>query len=77
MTPHVHSFHELFAQLGLPSDNRSIEHFIDQHPLPDQIALHEAPFWSPVQAAFLREEIHGDADWAELVDQLGAALRQH
>ena len=77
MTPSVHHFHDLFAQLGLPSDNGSIARFIDHHPLPASMSLADAPFWTPVQAAFLREEIHGDADWAELVDQLGAALRHH
>lgn len=71
-----HAFADLFAQLGLPNDNASIRRFIDTHrPLPAATELADAPFWNPAQAAFLREELREDADWAELVDQLNAALR--
>ena len=31
MEQHVHPFSELFAQLGLPSDEVSIRSFIDEH----------------------------------------------
>ena len=37
--------------------------------------LHEAAFWTPAQADFLREEILEDADWAEAVDELNVRLR--
>ena len=54
----------------------SIVSFIDAHrPLPDGVSLPEADFWSPSQAAFFRESIQADADWAEVVDQLNLALR--
>jgi hypothetical protein len=63
----------LFAQLGLPADGLSINRFIEQHgPLPESVLLADAPFWTPSQAAFLREEILEDADWAEVVDELNA-----
>ena len=72
----VHRFTELFAQLGLPPDDQTIRQFIAAHsPLAADIVLADAPFWTAGQAAFLREEISRDADWAELVDQLNAALR--
>lgn len=72
-----HTLSELFAQLGLPADAAAIETFIAAHaPLPHQMVLADAPFWSPVQAGFLREELTDDADWAELVDQLDACLRK-
>ena len=72
----VHRFTDLFAQLGLPSDESGIQRFLAAHtPLAADIALADAPFWTPGQAAFLREEINRDADWAELVDQLDASLR--
>ncbi|MBC9072160.1 DUF2789 domain-containing protein [Thauera sp. CAU 1555] len=72
----THAFSDLFAQLGLPNDNEAIRRFIDGHrPLPDEVELADAPFWTTAQAAFLREELRDDADWAELVDQLSAALR--
>ena len=44
-------------------------------PLADDVALADAPFWNAAQAAFLREELLEDADWAEVVDQLNLALR--
>ncbi len=49
--------------------------FITQHrPLPNGMALADAPFWNAAQAQFLREQIAQDADWAEKVDSLNAAL---
>lgn len=72
----VHAFHDLFEQLGLPNDNDSIRRFIERHsPLPDDVLLADASFWTPAQATFLREEILEDADWAEVVDNLNVALR--
>lgn len=71
----VHSLPALFKQLGLPNDAVSISAFISSHsPLPADCALADAPFWSPAQAALLREEILEDADWAEVVDQLNLRL---
>lgn len=76
MEPTVHPFSDLFAQLGLPNDSASIQQFIATHsPLPDDMRLEEAPFWSPAQAQFLKEEWREDADWAPLVDQLNVRLR--
>ncbi len=71
-----HRFSELFAQLGLPTSNSDIDAFLRLHsPLAGDIALADAAFWTPAQAAFLREEWREDADWAEVVDQLNVALR--
>ena len=71
-----HRFAELFAQLGLPNDDASIKSFLLAHaPLASELRLADAPFWTPAQAGLLREELQGDADWAELIDQLDAALR--
>jgi hypothetical protein len=72
----THAFHHLFQQLGLPNDNDSIRQFLERHaPLPENVELADAPFWTPAQAEFLREEVLEDADWAEVVDNLNAALR--
>ncbi|NMG65312.1 DUF2789 family protein [Azoarcus indigens] len=72
----LHPMSSLFAQLGLPADGAAIDRFIAEHsPLPGNIPLAEAPFWTPAQAAFLRDEIREDADWAEIVDQLNTRLR--
>lgn len=71
-----HRFHDLFAQLGLPSDDAAIQRFVADHsPIPATLKLHQAPFWSPTQACALQEMLQQDADWAEVVDQLNLALR--
>ncbi|MEJ8810464.1 DUF2789 domain-containing protein [Variovorax ureilyticus] len=71
-----HTLRDLFSQLGLPDSHGEIETFIATHrPLADNVPLPDAPFWTPSQARFLREEINEDADWAELVDQLNLRLR--
>ncbi|GAB3359523.1 MULTISPECIES: DUF2789 domain-containing protein [Giesbergeria] len=73
----VHRFHDLFAQLGLPADTEGISAFLAAHrPLDSHVSLADAPFWSSAQAAFLREALLQDSDWAELVDQLNGALRE-
>ncbi|MFA5703692.1 MAG: DUF2789 domain-containing protein [Advenella sp.] len=77
MEKSYHRFSELFAQLGLPSDEAGIRNFLVQHsPLPPDILLEDAAFWNEAQAALLREEKIEDADWAEVIDQLNNALRQ-
>lgn len=75
MEPPMHSINNLFTQLGLASDDASIAYFIQIHrALEANVVLSEASFWTPAQAAFLREEILKDADWAEVIDQLNAEL---
>lgn len=72
-----HRFSELFAQLGLPADDAGIASFLAAHaPLAPAVPLAQAPFWTPAQASLLSEELQEDADWAEVVDQLDAALRK-
>lgn len=71
----VHPFSELFAQLGLPDDDASIRRFIATHsPLPEDMRLEEAPFWTTAQAQLLREERLEDADWIVVIDQLNVAM---
>ncbi|XHS78038.1 DUF2789 family protein [Burkholderiaceae bacterium UC74_6] len=74
-----HKISELFAQLGLPNSPAEIGQFIDLHrPLSMTLNLSEAPFWNNSQVTFLREEWHADnGDWALLIDQLSASLREH
>jgi len=77
MSPHYHRFCELFEQLGLPADVPSIAAFIQRHsPLHPATRLEDATFWTPQQAAQLREYLQDDSDWAELADQLNLALRE-
>jgi hypothetical protein len=76
MEQSIHRFTDLFAQLGLPSDPKSIANFlIEKQPLPDAIRLPDAPFWTRGQSEFLSEALLQNSDWAELVDQLSLALR--
>lgn len=71
----VHNMSNLFAQLGRPDDEAAIARFIESHrPLAGGVRLHEAAFWSPAQAAFLREALLDDADWAEVADELNTNL---
>ncbi|MFN2382160.1 MAG: DUF2789 domain-containing protein [Guyparkeria sp.] len=76
MQPPFHPLSELFEQLGLAAGDEDIEAFIDRNaPLPSEVALSDAPFWSDNQRYFLRESLAEDADWAEAVDHLDARLR--
>ena len=72
-----HSVADLFAQLGLPNEEAEIQAFVAAHrPLPGDVRLADAPFWTEAQARFLRDEIREDADWAEVVDQLNLMLHE-
>lgn len=65
----------LFEQLGLPSDEDSIENFIGTNRIPDGVRLYEAEFWNPSQAKFLYEGLAQNADWAIVIDELNTRLR--
>jgi hypothetical protein len=68
---------KLFAQLGLPDDSESIERFVAEHaPLPGEVLLCDAPFWSESQASFLRNAWKSDAEWVPMVDTLDTMLRK-
>lgn len=70
-----HTLQDLFAQMGLPSDQAGMESFIASHrPLGNGLALYRAPFWTSAQRAFLKEELIGDADWAHAIDELNTLL---
>jgi hypothetical protein len=65
----------LFEQLGLPSDQKSIDRFVAMHsPIPRGVLLSEASFWTTEQKLLLKEELLNDADWARSVDELNAVL---
>ena len=72
----THTLKDLFSQLGLPQDEEEARDFISLHrPLADETKLYQAHWWNPAQAAFLKEAIELDAEWAEAVDELDALLR--
>lgn len=70
----VYSLQSLFDQLGLDSTQEGIDAFVKTHQLKDGEALHEAAFFTPSQANFLRESITNDAAWSEVVDELNLLL---
>jgi hypothetical protein len=77
-TQHHHTMKDLFAQLGLPDDEQDILQFVGDHrPLPDHRLLYDAPFWNDAQAAFLRENLKDDSDWAIVIEELNTRLREH
>lgn len=76
MNPQPMGMPELFSQLGLESDYAQIAQFIQHHPLPPEVHLADASFWTPAQRAFLQESWQQDSDWCELVDQLDQMLRK-
>ena len=76
MHAQLHTMSNLFAQLGLPSEEPAVEDFIATHrPLENDIPLYRAPFWSAMQREFLKEEIIEDADWSSVIDELNGRLR--
>jgi hypothetical protein len=73
----THDLEGLFDQLGLDSSESAIDDFIASHsPLPDDRKLIDADFWTPQQAAFLKEQLREDADWARVVDDLNLRMHQ-
>lgn len=67
---------ELFQQLGLASDEKSIEEFIQRHSgLAQKTRIEHAQFWTRQQAEFIESSLVEDAEWAELIDQLNVLLR--
>lgn len=72
-----HTMSDLFAQLGLPSEEGDIEAFVAQHgAMPDGTRLADAAFWSDAQSRFLRQEHLEDADWAQVIDELNLMLHR-
>ncbi len=66
---------DLFDQLGLPSDESSIQTFITSHiGACSDGKLVQMPIWSDSQRIFLKESVAQDADWAIPVDALSVAL---
>ena len=75
MHTQTHDIACLFAQLGLAANRSGIDGFVATHgPLPADMPLHEAPFWNRGQAAFLREGLLEDSDWAATIDALNVML---
>jgi Protein of unknown function (DUF2789) len=66
----------LFEQLGLPSDEASINDFVEAHPLDSETKLVDADFWTPPQAQLLRDWLLADGEEAPIVDELNVRLHR-
>jgi hypothetical protein len=66
----------LFEQLGLPSDEASINDFVEAHPLDSDTKLIDAGFWTPQQAQLLKEWLRADGEEAVIVDELNVRLHR-
>lgn len=66
----------LFLQLGLDASPEAIARFIEDHQLPADVPIAEAPYWNNAQRQFLMEQLNADAAWAIVVDQLNESLHE-
>lgn len=67
----------LFDQMGMDSDDASIEAFIHANQLPQDVKLSDAPIWTDNQRKFLKDEYRADAGWIEIIDELNTLLHKH
>ena len=65
----------LFEQLGLDSDDASIENFIRTHQLPAEQKLHEYSFWSQSKVIF-KSHWEKDDEWIVVIDELNEQLHE-
>ncbi len=66
---------DLFDQLGLPSDEASIQIFIAQHDgVCRACGLEQASIWNESQRTFLKEAVAQDSEWSIKAEALMAAL---
>jgi len=70
-----HNLYTLFDQLGLPSDDASIERFARHYRLEQGEYLYQAKFWTESQVSFLRDAYEQDAEWAHALDALNGLMR--
>jgi hypothetical protein len=70
-----HNLYTLFDQLGLPSDDASIERFARHYRLSEDQSIYQAEFWTPAQASFLKVAYQQDAEWSDALDQLNGLMR--
>ena len=77
MRGNVYTLSDLFKQLGLPADPKSIADFIARHAGACQTCtLPYAAIWTDSQRAFLKEAINEDSDWAIPAERLTGLLSE-
>ena len=77
MHGNVYTMSDLFKQLGLPSDPKSIADFISHNAGVCRLTpLAQAPMWNDCQRAFLKEAIAQDAEWCIPAERLTSLLSE-
>lgn len=76
MPDNQETINTLFAQLGLASDDASIDTFVANNQLPASVAISDADIWTENQRKFLKEQYIADACWVEIVDDLNTRLHK-
>lgn len=71
-----YTMNDLFAQLGLDSDDEAIEQFIKTHQLPEAVPMKNADFWNEKQRQFIIDEYENNAVWVMVLDELNVRLHE-
>lgn len=66
----------LFQNLGLASDEKDMDLFVDQHQLAIDVKLSDAPFWNDQQREFLKMN-EGDSGWLPVIELLDELLHDN
>ncbi|MFD1384599.1 DUF2789 domain-containing protein [Rhodanobacter aciditrophus] len=70
------SIETLFEQLGLEASEDAVDAFIAKNgPIPKDVLLWNADFWTSAQASLLKQLKEEDAEWSPVVDELDLMLR--
>lgn len=64
----------LFQKLGLASDEKDMDSFVDLHQLTIGVKLESAPFWSDEQRQFLENYKSKNDEWAVIIELLDELL---
>lgn len=71
-----HNLNSLFEQLGIPSTDDEIMNFLlNNNKVPSHIQIHQAKFWSPAQAEFIRTALAENSSWSGVIGSLDTLLR--
>lgn len=67
----------LFQKLGLASDEKDMDSFVDNHQLTADIKLENAPFWNDEQRHFLSQYKSINDEWATTIELLDELLHEN
>ena len=64
----------LFQKLGLASDEKDMDFFVDYHQLDASVKLEDAPFWNDEQRQILANYKSTSEEWTIIIDLLDELL---